>query len=182
MDLYFERHDGQAVTCDDFRAAMADGSAEADPSGAAAVRSEAFGRWYEQAGTPVLTVESAGLMAFTLARPGGGSAVRVYRLVLRQATAPTPGQPTKLPVLLPIATGLLLPGPAAAAAGGAGVAAGARSARVALLRKQALGPDGAPWPAPTSRAAPPALPGPEEYAETLVLHLGEEGKKHFYFD
>ena len=45
MDLYFERHDGQAVTCDDFRAAMADAN-DRD--------FEQFGLWYSQAGTPVL--------------------------------------------------------------------------------------------------------------------------------
>ena len=45
MDLYFERHDGQAVTCDDFRAAMA------DANGADLAQ---FGRWYSQAGTPVV--------------------------------------------------------------------------------------------------------------------------------
>jgi aminopeptidase N len=47
MDLYFKRHDGQAVTCDDFRAAMAD----ANGVGPRAVR-----RWYAQAGTPVVEV------------------------------------------------------------------------------------------------------------------------------
>ena len=50
MDLYFERHDGQAVTCDDFRAAMADANG-ADL--------EQFGRWYAQAGTPIVDVRTA---------------------------------------------------------------------------------------------------------------------------
>ena len=45
MDLYFQRHDGQAVTCDDFRAAMADANG---------VDLAQFGRWYSQAGTPVV--------------------------------------------------------------------------------------------------------------------------------
>ncbi|GHA65276.1 aminopeptidase N [Formosimonas limnophila] len=49
MDLYFKRHDGQAVTCDDFRAAMADAN-QADLT--------QFGRWYEQAGTPTVRVTS----------------------------------------------------------------------------------------------------------------------------
>ncbi len=49
MDLYFERHDGQAVTCDDFRSAMADANA---------VELEQFERWYRQVGTPTLAVES----------------------------------------------------------------------------------------------------------------------------
>ncbi len=50
MDLYFRRHDGQAVTTDDFRRAMADANG---------VDLEQFQRWYEQAGTPRITVESA---------------------------------------------------------------------------------------------------------------------------
>ena len=50
MDLYFERHDGQAVTCDDFRAAMADANG-ADL--------EQFGRWYQTPGTPVVTAEES---------------------------------------------------------------------------------------------------------------------------
>jgi aminopeptidase N len=45
MDLYFERHDGQAVTCDDFRAAMADANGRDLTQ---------FERWYSQAGTPVV--------------------------------------------------------------------------------------------------------------------------------
>jgi len=49
MDLYFERHDGQAVTCDDFRAAMADAN-DADLG--------QFERWYRQVGTPTVKVET----------------------------------------------------------------------------------------------------------------------------
>ena len=47
MDLYFARHDGQAVTCDDFLAAMADANH---------VNLDEFGRWYEQAGTPQVSI------------------------------------------------------------------------------------------------------------------------------
>ena len=47
MDLYFKRHDGQAVTCDDFLAALADAN-DLDLS--------MFSLWYSQAGTPELTV------------------------------------------------------------------------------------------------------------------------------
>ena len=50
MDRYFQRHDGQAVTCDDFVAAMADAN-DADFG--------QFQRWYHQAGTPELTVSDA---------------------------------------------------------------------------------------------------------------------------
>ncbi|MEM1082226.1 MAG: aminopeptidase N, partial [Pseudomonadota bacterium] len=49
MDLYFERHDGQAVTCDDFLAAMADANR---------VDLDQFGRWYSQVGTPRLAVRA----------------------------------------------------------------------------------------------------------------------------
>merc|ERR1719460_2866747 len=57
MDLYFERHDGQAVSCDEFRAAMAD----ANPA--------QFERWYTQAGTPIVSasgVYSADTKTYTL--------------------------------------------------------------------------------------------------------------------
>ena len=50
MDLYFERHDGQAVTCDDFRAAMA------DANGADLAQ---FERWYTQAGTPTVVAQGS---------------------------------------------------------------------------------------------------------------------------
>jgi len=87
MDLYFERHDGQAVTCDDFRAAMADAN-QADL--------EQFGRWYSQAGTPV--VECRG-------EYDGGK--ETYTLHVRQSCPPTPGQPGKLPFVIPLAVGLV---------------------------------------------------------------------------
>ena len=51
MSLYFERHDGQAVTCDDFAQAIAD----ANPGSELAPRLEPFKRWYSQPGTPRLT-------------------------------------------------------------------------------------------------------------------------------
>ena len=51
MDLYFQRHDGQAVTCDDFAQAMAD----ANPGSELSHRLDPFKRWYSQAGTPSLT-------------------------------------------------------------------------------------------------------------------------------
>ena len=89
MDLYFERHDGQAVTCDDFRAAMADANG-ADL--------EQFGRWYSQAGTPV--IESRGEY---------DPAARTYTLTLAQSCPPTPGQEEKLPFHLPVAVGLVGP-------------------------------------------------------------------------
>src|SRR4029078_6815681 len=62
MDLYFARHDGQAVTCEDFVAAMADGSG---------VGLQQSFRWYEQVGTPVVEAqgawdEASGCYALTL--------------------------------------------------------------------------------------------------------------------
>jgi len=90
MDLYFERHDGQAVTCDDFRAAMADANG-ADLS--------QFERWYSQAGTPVLDCSGT-----------YDAAKKSYTLDVAQSCPPTPGQPVKLPFVIPLAIGLVDPG------------------------------------------------------------------------
>ena len=87
MDLYFARHDGQAVTCDDFAAAMSDASG---------VDLEQFKRWYSQAGTPVLRVAG-----------GWDEAKRLYTLTVTQSCAPTPGQEVKKPFHIPIRIGLL---------------------------------------------------------------------------
>jgi aminopeptidase N len=87
MDLYFERHDGGAVTTDDFVRAMADAND---------VDLEQFRRWYSQAGTPVVT-----------ARGFHDAAAQEYRLELAQRTAPTPGQPEKKPLHIPVCLGLL---------------------------------------------------------------------------
>ena len=89
MDLYFERHDGQAVTCDDFRAAMSDANGE---------DLEQFARWYSQAGTPVLET-----------RGEYDAEARSYTLTLVQTCPPTPGQPEKLPFHIPVAIGLVDP-------------------------------------------------------------------------
>ena len=87
MDLYFERHDGQAVTCDDFRAAMADANgADLDQ----------FARWYSQAGTPV--VECRGEY---------DAREKTFTLHAKQSCPPTPGQPEKLPFVIPLAVGLV---------------------------------------------------------------------------
>ncbi|MDG4597949.1 MAG: aminopeptidase N [Candidatus Contendobacter sp.] len=87
MDLYFQRHDGQAVTCDDFVAAMADANG-ADFN--------QFKRWYHQAGTPELTVSD-----------DYDPSARCYTLTIRQSCPPTPGQPRKEPFHIPLALGLL---------------------------------------------------------------------------
>jgi aminopeptidase N len=87
MDLYIERHDGKAVTCEDFLAAMADASGR-DFS--------AFKRWYGQAGTPEIKVERH----YDPER-------QTFTLELSQSTPPTPGQPTKRPLHIPVSMGLV---------------------------------------------------------------------------
>jgi aminopeptidase N len=87
MDLYFQRHDGQAVTCDDFRSAMA------DANGADLAQ---FGRWYAQAGTPVVHC-----------RGEFDARAQTYVLEVEQACAPTPGEPQKQPFVIPLAVGLV---------------------------------------------------------------------------
>ncbi|QDQ25917.1 aminopeptidase N [Chitinimonas arctica] len=89
MDLYFKRHDGQAVTCDDFRAAMADAN-DYDLN--------QFARWYSQAGTPTLSV-----------RGQYDAAAASYTLTVSQTCPATPGQGEKLPMHIPLALGLLGP-------------------------------------------------------------------------
>lgn len=86
-DLYFDRHDGQAVTCEDFVKAMEDGSG---------VDLGQFRLWYSQAGTPQLTVRDA-----------YDEASETYTLSVDQSCQPTPGQATKQPFVIPLAMGLL---------------------------------------------------------------------------
>ncbi|MED5618895.1 aminopeptidase N [Ideonella sp. BN130291] len=92
MTLYFERHDGQAVTCDDFAQAVAD----ANPGSALAEKLDAFKRWYAQAGTPRL-----------VARGRYDAPSRTYTLGLEQQSDPSPGQPVKQPFVIPVAMGLV---------------------------------------------------------------------------
>ncbi|AVS94493.1 aminopeptidase N [Paracidovorax avenae] len=92
MKLYFERHDGQAVTCDDFAQAIAD----ANPGSELARLLPQFKRWYAQAGTPRVR-----------ARGNYDAGTRTYTLTLEQSIAPTPGQPVKEPMVIPVALGLL---------------------------------------------------------------------------
>jgi aminopeptidase N len=86
-NLYFDRHDGQAVTTDDFVAAMSDAS-DMDLS--------QFKRWYSQAGTPTLTVTDV-----------YDASCKEYRLTVTQATPPTPECQQKLPFHLPLRMALL---------------------------------------------------------------------------
>jgi len=92
MDLYFQRHDGQAVTCDDFAQAIAD----ANPDSELARLLPQFKRWYSQAGTP--RVQASGQY---------DAEARRYILTLRQSCPATPGQPEKLPFVIPVALGLI---------------------------------------------------------------------------
>lgn len=85
MDLYFQRHDGQAVTCDDFRAAMADANGRDLTQ---------FERWYMQSGTPLLRAEL---------RHEADAAV----LVLRQSGPDTPGKGAYQPMHIPVRTAFL---------------------------------------------------------------------------
>ena len=92
MTLYFERHDGQAVTCDDFAQAIAD----ANPTSDLARLLPQFKRWYSQAGTP--RVSAHGVYDATAS---------TYTLTLSQSCAPTTGQAGKEPFVIPVALGLL---------------------------------------------------------------------------
>ena len=87
MDLYFHRYDGTAATVEDFIGCFAEASGRDLAQ---------FMRWYQQAGTPVLT-----------ARGSHDAATGVYTLDLAQMTPPTPGQPEKLPLVIPVAFGLV---------------------------------------------------------------------------
>ena len=86
-DLYFERHDGQAATCDQFVKALEDASG---------VDLSAFKIWYSQAGTPKVA-----------ARLDHDAAARTATLHLEQSVLPTPGQPAKQPMPIPLRTALI---------------------------------------------------------------------------
>ncbi len=92
MKLYFDRHDGQAVTCDDFAQSIVD----ANPGSALAQNLTAFKLWYSQAGTPRL--QASGVY---------NAAERSYTLTLRQSCPTTPDQTNKKPFVIPVAVGLL---------------------------------------------------------------------------
>src|SRR5216684_4145936 len=89
MDLYIERHDNQAATIEDFVAAMQEGGG---------VDLDGFALWYAQAGTPEVTVEDS-----------YDAAARSYELSVAQLVPPTPGQPDKKPMPIPLAVGLFGP-------------------------------------------------------------------------
>ncbi len=94
MALYFERFDGQAVTCDDFAQSIAD----ANPDSALARLLQQFKRWYSQAGTPRLQASSQ-----------FDAEARTYTLNFSQSCAATPGQTDKEAFVIPISLGLIAP-------------------------------------------------------------------------
>ena len=115
MDIYFARHDGQAVTCEDFVAAMGD---------AAGFDFTPFMAWYRQAGTP--RVQATGSY---------DAANRRFSLTLVQSCPPTQGQPEKQPYLIPVVVGLVGPdGRDVELAGEVGATVGTATTRVLQLR------------------------------------------------
>ena len=87
LELYFARHDGQACTIEDWLAVFTDVTGQ---------DLRQFKLWYSQAGTPIVTVRDH-------------FADGTYELTLTQVTPPTPGQPDKQPLVIPITLGLLYP-------------------------------------------------------------------------
>jgi aminopeptidase N len=87
MDLYFERHDGEAATVEQFIQCFADIDGRDTTQ---------FMRWYSQAGTPVVTASTH-----------YDAAAHTYALTLKQTVPPTPNQPSKLPMVIPLVTGLV---------------------------------------------------------------------------
>jgi aminopeptidase N len=87
MDLYFARHDGQAVTIEEFVKAMEDESG---------LDLKQFRLWYSQAGTPLVKVQD-----------DYDAANKIYTLKIKQSCLATPGQPTKEPFHIPMKLGLL---------------------------------------------------------------------------
>ena len=86
-DLYFDRHDGEAVTIEEFVSAMEDASGRDLTQ---------FRRWYKQSGTPVLKVRS-----------DYDATAKTYTLNFEQSCPATPGQTEKLPFLIPVKLGLV---------------------------------------------------------------------------
>ena len=89
MDLYFDRHDGQAVTIEDFVACFAEASGR---------DLQQFSLWYNQAGTPLVSVSTR----YDEAR-------ETFTVTLEQSVKPTPGQSRKQPMHIPLAYGLIMP-------------------------------------------------------------------------
>jgi aminopeptidase N len=89
MDLYFDRHDGEATTIEVFVKCFADASGE---------DLEPFMRWYRQAGTPEVRIAT-----------DYDADAKTFAIEAAQIMPPTPGQPHKDPMVIPLVTGLLGP-------------------------------------------------------------------------
>ncbi|WP_375597941.1 aminopeptidase N [Devosia sp. Naph2] len=116
MDLYFERHDGDATTIEAFIKVFEDASGR-DLS--------QFAIWYLQAGTPRVSVSDS-----------YDSASQTYSLTLTQKIDPTPGEPTKKPLLIPIRFGLI--GPNGSPLGWTNVSGGAVDGDLILLDSESV--------------------------------------------
>lgn len=116
MDLYFERHDGDATTIEAFIKVFEDASGR-DLS--------QFAIWYLQAGTPRVSVSDS-----------YDSASQTYSLTLTQNIDPTPGEPTKKPLLIPIRFGLI--GPNGSPLGWTNVSGGAVDGDLILLDSESV--------------------------------------------
>lgn len=87
MELYFARHDGQAVTCNEFCSAMADANK---------INLDQFLLWYSQAGTPTLKISDS-----------YNAATQEYQLNIEQHTPATPDMTNKAAMLIPLELGLI---------------------------------------------------------------------------
>jgi aminopeptidase N len=160
MDVYIGRHDNRAATIEDFVAAMQDASG---------VDLAQFKRWYEQAGTPEITIEGH-----------WEAATRSYELTAAQNVPPTPGQPEKLPMLIPLAMGLIGQDGAELATRLEGEAASSTGTRVIPLAEARQSLRFVDVPAPPvpsllrSFSAPVKLKGvPLEQLKFLAVHDAE---------
>ena len=93
LDLYFDRHDGQAATIENWLKVFEDATGR---------DLRQFMRWYSEAGTPKVTVAEDWL-------PDTDTGTGTFRLTLSQHNPATPGQPEKAPKVIPVAVGLLNP-------------------------------------------------------------------------
>jgi aminopeptidase N len=116
MDLYFERHDGEATTIEAFLKVFEDANG---------VDLSHFGQWYLQAGTPEVTVADS-----------FDAANQTYTLTLSQKTHPTPNQPTKQAMVIPVKFGLI--GPNGSPVGWSGVSGGTVKDDMIVLDKDSV--------------------------------------------
>ena len=160
MTLYFERHDGQAVTCDDFAQAIAD----ANPASDLARLLPQFKRWYSQAGTPRVHAQGS-----------YDAAARRYTLSLSQSCAPTAGQNAKEPFVIPVSLGLLGPDGADVALQLAGEATAGAGSRTLVLTESSQSfsfenVDAEPVPSILRGFSAPAVLE-FDYSDAQLLHL-----------